>query len=77
MWAKLIPVIVKELGTTHGHVPMLLRQLSKLNRTTRRIVMPYLRWRLERMHPLDVHNMLDQNEVSIEELEFFLAESGW
>ena len=77
MLARLIPTIAKELGTTHGHVPILLRRLSNLNRTTRRIAMAYLRWRLARMHPLDVHAMLDQNEVGIEELDFFLAESGW
>ena len=76
MRAVLVTTIAKELGTTHGHVPILLRWLSNMNRTTRQIAMLYLRWRLGRMHPLDVHSMLDQNEASLDELDFFLAESG-
>ena len=74
MLKMFVPVIAKELGTVHGHVPFFLRRLCDLNPAAKRIVMPYLRWRMKRMHSVDIQIMLESGRIVIEDLDFFAAE---
>ena len=74
MLKLLLPTMVKELCTIHGHVPFFLKHLHNLNSAAKRILVSYLRWRMGRMHPVDIQAMLDSDQVSIEDLDFFVAE---
>ena len=74
MLKLLVPMIATELGTVHGHAPFFLRRLCDLSPAAKRIVMPYLRWRIGRMDCVDIQIMLESRQVSIEELDFFAAE---
>ena len=69
-------LIAKELGTVHGHAPLFLQQLCELSPPAKRIVMPYLRWRMGRMDSVDIQIMLESDLVSVEDLDFFAAELG-
>ena len=63
-------------GVGHGSrdVPFFLRRLCDLNPAAKRIVMPYLRWRMKRMHSVDIQIMLESGQIVIEDLDFFAAE---
>ncbi len=74
MLKLLTPIIASEFGTAHGHVPFFLRHLSNLNPAAKQIVMFYLRWRMERMSTMAIHNMLESGQVSIADLDLFAAE---
>ena len=71
-----VTTVVKEMATIHGHAPFLLRNLYNLNSVTKRLVVPYLRWRMRRMTPIDIQIMLDCEQVCLADLDFFLAETA-
>lgn len=71
----LLPTMARELCTIHGHVPFFLKHLHDLNPAAKRIALLYLRGRMVRMHPVDIQEMLDSGQVSIENLDFFAAEA--
>ena len=64
-----IQVIAKELLTTQGHVPFLLRQLANLKPMVRQLVMLYLRPRMRKMSHFDIQLMIDSGQVSIRDLD--------
>ena len=74
MTKLLLSAVAKEFCTTSGHVPDLLKQLCNLNPAAKRIVVLYLRWRMGRMHPVDIQIMVDSSQVSRDELDLFAAE---
>lgn len=74
MLSLLLPTLTKEVCTVHGHVPFFLKRLHSLNPLAKRITVLYLRWRMGRMHCVDIQDMLDSGQVSIQDLDFFAAE---
>ena len=76
MLKTLVPTIAQEVGTVHGHAPFFLRRLSGLSPTAQRIVMLYLRWRMGRMHSVDIQIMLESGQISMEDLDCFAARLG-
>ena len=74
MLKMLLPMIAKELGTAHGYVPFFLRRLRDLSPAAKWIVMPYLRWRMKKMHSVDIQVMLESGQILVEDLDFFAAD---
>ena len=67
-------VIVREFCDVYGHVPYLLRKLPDLLPMARRCAIWYLRWRMRKIHSLDIERMITNKQVCIDDLDYFLAE---
>ena len=74
----MLRLIAREVGTVHGHVPLLLKRLSagELSPLGKWAAMHYLRWRMGRMDSLCILTMLESGRVSIEDLDSFAVELG-
>ena len=64
MLKMFVPVIAKELGTVHGHVPFFLRRLCDLEPSGEADCDALPRWRMKRMHSVDIQIMLESGQLS-------------
>lgn len=76
MWTAIARAIFKEFCTTLGHVPFVLRALPDFNSTAAYLAVHYLRWRIGKMHPIDIQVMIETGLTSIEDLDRFAAETS-